>query len=967
MSKLKGFRSNQSTRQSFIQPIPPSETEATRQRVERASQNKMTRLEAEGFASPPPRSDKPTVWDAGMSILDRPRNALFTGLRNADPGQALSQVLPALNDLATGNAANIGARIANLLGGTEKSRSATLRGLAGEETYRGADAVREIAPEWAEKNPGLTQLVGTQADIVGDPLTWIGTGGTALSKTAGQAVGKTFLAALSPTPEVALAAQSILPQLRYAPALAPLQNLFAKGASNTDFAKDLRGFRAGKDFAKENVIEEGRRVLGNATPQQEVAARQTLENMSELLGRNRLTPKKFKLQPNEATVANAERQFSLTDETAMERMRRLAAENTEKRAAGGGVTPSGVRNPYSPSTGQALEQQLTMAGVDPEVARLAATTDDNFYDWIRREYQKEGLPLSLLEDYAVHIPEGEGPLQKLTGLLKKRPVVTKDRFNQMRKFRGSVEEANEQLGRKFFRDDLIVPAMVRKLHAVNVLESRRFLKQTLSKYGAAADDVVGGLPENYSWVSPESGAILKNQDATRVGAVALPDDIARAIDGITGPARNPDESIRQLQDVGNWFRRAWGANVTIYRPAFHANNFMGGTVNNHLGGVRGIAPYKVAKDVLENKAGSISTPQYGTISYAEGREALRRTGTLNTGLSGTLEESLAREVESGLGRQSSFLKNPGLAYDERARQLGKAVENELRSTLFIDRLKKGATYEEAADAVIDFHFDYSREGLDPIGRVVKPWMPFLVFTRNNLELQATQFFNQPGTYTGYNRIREGLAGDSEDRPEYMKRGIALGEVGDREVVWNARDPIFESVEWIDAPFDTPWQFAKEAPLKALASQFGPQVKAPAELIFNQSSFTGAPIKKFEGETTPILGGLQVDPYTAHGLRSLTGVLGTVERNLTEAVQEGKLGTKQAASLGGIVIPGLGSYDPEQTAINQAYERDRQLADALKAAEQKLGRPIRTLAELEAASKPQTQPRRANSKLKGFSR
>jgi hypothetical protein len=148
--------------------------------------------------------------------------------------------------------------------------------------------------------------------------------------------------------------------------------------------------------------------------------------------------------------------------------------------------------------------------------------------------------------------------------------------------------------------------------------------------------------------------------------------------------------------------------------------------------------------VSEGK-GTLKTRQYGTITYDEAARQLAKHGAFRTGYT-------AKELPELAASGSSKVRVRGIV-PQSLKRLGLNREDLPRLATAVEALRNGATWEEAAQHVATYHFDYQH--LTNFERQVgRRLAPFYTWSARNIPLQARSFFQKPGKYAQYQKLRE---------------------------------------------------------------------------------------------------------------------------------------------------------------------------------------------------------------------
>jgi hypothetical protein len=361
---------------------------------------------------------------------------------------------------------------------------------------------------------------------------------------------------------------------------------------------------------------------------------------------------------------------------------------------------------------------------------------------------------------------------------------------------------------------------------------QKFMKETGNLFGRNKKwidkpEVVENLQRGLQRIFPEKSYVGVTR---KVPTYMIPEPIAEHLEKTVKSLTN-DESLNNFYKIWDKTLSLWKGSVTGFFPSFHIRNLMGGMFNNYIGGVtdprRYVQAYRVMRgnpdDTLELGGKVYTNFELQNLMFQNG--VLGQSGYLD--VPQTIEEIL--HPRKGLAK---ILDLPKKAMT--------ATENELRGALFIDSLAKGMKPWEAAKKVIQFHFDYMPEGLTAFEKnVMKRIIPFYTWTRNNIPLQLTQMYKQPGKYANVAKTLRMLQGgtaeersQSETLPDYMKESFPVRLGGDKdnpEYLYgfglpmedlnrmNAGDIAGSVAPFIKAPVEahTGWNFYMDRPLESV--------------------------------------------------------------------------------------------------------------------------------------------------------
>lgn len=272
------------------------------------------------------------------------------------------------------------------------------------------------------------------------------------------------------------------------------------------------------------------------------------------------------------------------------------------------------------------------------------------------------------------------------------------------------------------------------------------------------------------------------------------------------------------------------------------------------------------------------------MTSAEIMEEAKRRGVLNRGLFGgdlpeDLEKRMMREVEargevpvemvtgapgvapiteqiaavSGGKRPLLDTLNetigPGSKILQANRTIGTIVENNSRMALFLDRLTKGASLEEAATSVNKWLFDYTaltRTEKD----VMKLMIPFYAWQRFNIPLMLNAIIERPGRFAKVPKLIEMIENVTPEwenipTPDYFQEIAAV------QLPWLRNDkPVFINP-------NLPFQDLNRMNPQDLLSSLTPFAKLVIEQIpqHGYSTFMERPLEEYTGEMSEYIPGI----------------------------------------------------------------------------------------------------------------
>lgn len=332
--------------------------------------------------------------------------------------------------------------------------------------------------------------------------------------------------------------------------------------------------------------------------------------------------------------------------------------------------------------------------------------------------------------------------------------------------------------------------------------------------------------------------------------VAINTDIARMLDFTMN-----EKTVNGLSELYNRYLNFFKKWKTA-SPTFVMNAFIGNSSNLALSG---ISPLEQAKygpkvaNILQNGQKLFTDRAAGKILNEADNEIAdlwfeyRKMGFDKSAfkLQGISEE--LQDLITGKQKYNSKLSKAINFVPQINNLLNETFDTSGRLTVMLKALDDPSYMEKLGvnnvyDAISKVMFD--PDMTTEVEKSIKKFIPFYIYSKNNLVYQATNIFKNP---TKYSRLMKGMrslqnaatGGNEENMAEYLKDSLyipipGLDENGNYTII-RASLPFGQLIETVDDP------------MQSLTNMLSPAIKAPIEYATGIDSFTGREIEKFPGE------------------------------------------------------------------------------------------------------------------------
>lgn len=599
---------------------------------------------------------------------------------------------------------------------------------------------------------------------------------------------------------------------------------------------------------------------------------------------------------------------------------------------------------------------------DPKISSAAQTLMDQNAE-MRQLAKDNGIDIPELANYMTHVWSKTEREQR--GLLKPRNL-DKGQFGtgnpnrnilSARKYEGSVEDINQQVGREMFEPNAFFASAAGQQRLNDYIHAVGFRRKVLSNPDFAVKYEKGmQIPANAEVIDTATYKFLKDEGDNLEGLVPAEQVGGKYV--VTKAAKqlldryqriNTDEGTKAFIKAIGGIQGTW-KKLALFSPGFHIRNVAGAGWNMYAAGMNpaDIATFasKSVNDLAKFGKGAES-PMY--------RE-FRQQGLASGGLTQSEYSSFFKEPEKVIEKQVQDKSKPlqkrlvssvmPQNLFNTSRNIGEKSDEAMKYAMYQWAREKLKLEPSAAAAKVrEALFDYS--DLTPFEQKARMLVPFYTWSRKNIPFQVKKLLEDPRKFANLNKVRlnaqSAVGIDEQNQPDYMKENFAIpvyGSEGKGKMLG------------LNLPASDLTKLSN--PLKLATDAITPLLKTPIELASNYNLFRGKPIQKFEGQEkqyqipgTGIEFGIPVK--TAYALEQATGQVG---RNATEYLQK----PDSVDQDNKFRVPSFGmssvvkDFDTAKNAYFEKLQELKQLQDLMLYIQQQEGAKPRTVNEIKKGSR-----------------
>jgi len=448
-------------------------------------------------------------------------------------------------------------------------------------------------------------------------------------------------------------------------------------------------------------------------------------------------------------------------------------------------------------------------------------------------------------------------------------------------------------GESVFESGMAVPTFQRAVMSTKSAGAADTITEAIKIFSKPQGIKMGGVDDywrskGYTSLTDDvlksAGMDVKSPKVAALKGQLLSNDVANALSEMHNLSTNED-ALRGFWNAWTGTVRYMKGAVTMPWPAYHGRNAFSNFILNWIGGVKNPKSYAQALAMQTGKGqpirlatGAILTPD-DILRLADEWGIMGRSA----GMFGT-EEIGGKALIGAKGAIKRHFKGQG-AIRQGGQKLGTAIEDNARLAHFIDKLKKGFNFNDAAVSAKNVLFDYG-----DLSHFEKKFLRdrgvfFYTFMRKNIALQTKTLLQQPGKQAIWSHIMGGtpeIAGGDQNFPDWWREqivtrpfqipGINLKE-GQELRIAGMGAPIEEAFGSFAGPGSGFVNRARRIAARQF-SRLAPPVTAATEFVTGKDIFYDRPISELGyaptglGEATkiPKVGGLIKKAFGVEGIK-----------------------------------------------------------------------------------------------------
>lgn len=446
--------------------------------------------------------------------------------------------------------------------------------------------------------------------------------------------------------------------------------------------------------------------------------------------------------------------------------------------------------------------------------------------------------------------------------------IVKRLSNEARKSLQGIQDIAREKGVKelkgtAFEGDPFVASLTRGIASARAVSTKTFIDD-VKKMGVSAEDWRKMAPDMQKNYTQSSFKEMEGQYFDKRVAEAL----ERSHKAIFNQ--------KELNDVVNAYKGAinfWKRWTLSIFPEYHSRNVAGNVWNNYISaGIKSVDEYARAAMIQKNPEKFILKTSAGeTLTGSQILDEMRKYGVLQSGAA--VHEVPEKVAERFKGPTLNPLSERNVAI-RAGRAVGETLEDNAKIAHYIVQRRRGLSNFDAAMSVKSALFDYS-DLTDFERNVMRFIFPFYSWSRKNIPLQVSQLIKQPGKFSQIAKGKEeieGQAGTQDIRmkwmPEWMQKSfpIILSRMPKDE-----QYKVLLLSSWLPAG-DIDKLFE---PGRLLTSSLEPISKEVMQQFMNKDFFTDKDIVDYPGEVENFLG-IDLDPRIKHALKGIR-LLNTIDQ------------------------------------------------------------------------------------------